>query len=102
MSKYLVCGLDGDPSVPILTVAHYTVDMGPFVLSAVGAGNPYFVFATFPMDLLLADELGANFNTAPLASTDYQTNRTNANAMYATPPIVGPVNDGINVVWKVA
>jgi len=102
MSKYLVCGLDGDPSMPMLTVAFYTVDMGPFILTAVGEGNPYFVFSSLPMELLMAEELGANFNTAQIASSNYQTNRINANAMYANPPTVGADNDGINVVWKVA
>lgn len=102
VSKYLVYGLDGDPELPCLAVAHNTVDMGPFVFSVVGEGNPYFAFDTLPMVILTADELGANFNTAPLASSDYQTNRVNVAAQYASPPPVGETDDGTNVVWKVA
>jgi hypothetical protein len=102
MSKYIVYGLDGDPELPCINSAHNSADMGPLVLTVVGAGNPYFSFETMDMAVLTADEIGANFNTAPLASTDYQTNRNNVDAMWADPPPTGEEDDGINVVWKVA
>lgn len=102
MSKYVVYGLDGDPDIPCLASVHNSADMGPFILSVAGEGNPYFAFESLPSEILTADELGANFNTAPLASTDYQTNRNNVAAQYASPPPVGEADDGTNVVWKVA
>lgn len=102
VSKYIVYGLDGDPELPCLAVAHNTVDMGPFVLSVVGEDFPYFAYETLPMAILVADELGANFNSAPLASANYQTNRNNVAAMYADPPPAGEENDGTNVVWVAA
>ncbi len=102
MSKYVVYGLDGDPEFPCLASVHNSADMGPFILTLCGAGNPYFAFETLPNEILTADELGANFNTAPLASLDYQTNRNNVASMFASPPITGETDDGINVVWKVA
>jgi hypothetical protein len=102
MAKYIVYGLDGDPDIPCLASAHWSADMGMLVLSIVGAGNPYFSFDTLPIEILTADELGADFSTAPLASSDYQTNRDIIAAMWSDPPPTGPDNDGINVVWKVA
>lgn len=102
MSKYVVYGLDGDPEIPCLASVHNSADMGPFILTLVGAGNPYFPFEALPTEILTADELGANFNTAPLASSDYQTNRNNVAAQYANPPPTGEFNDSVNVVWKVA
>jgi hypothetical protein len=97
--KYIVFGLDGDPASPCYAAAHNTVDMGSWTVTTVGENNPYFAFETLPMPILMADVLGANFNTAPLASADYQTNRVNVAAMYANPPTTGEANDGINVVW---
>jgi len=102
MSKYVVYGLDGDPELPCLASVHNSADMGPHIFTLVGLGNPYFAFESLPADILTADEIGANFNTAPLASSDYQTNRVNVLAQYANPPITGPTDDGINVCWKVA
>lgn len=102
MSRYIVYGLDGDPEVPCLAVCQNHVDMGPYVLSVVGQGNPYFAFQTLPSPILLADEIGADFNTGALASSDYQTNRIAVEAMYADPPVTAEnPGDGV-VVWKVA
>jgi hypothetical protein len=102
VSKYIVYGLDGDPEVPCLSVAHNTADMGPLVLSVVGEGFPYFAFTELPSAILTADEIGANFNSAPLASSDYQTNRNNVSVMYSSPPPTGETNDETNVVWVVS
>jgi hypothetical protein len=55
-------------------------------VSLVGVGNPCFVFATLPTEVLLADPLAANFNTGLLVSSDYQTNRLAAAAMLESPP----------------
>jgi len=99
MSRFVVFGLDGDPQLPFYASVHFSADMGPQILTLVGAGFPYFYFETLPMEVLLAEPLGANFNTAPLASADYQTNRNNVAAMIANPPPTGIENDGINVVW---
>lgn len=102
MSRYIVYGLDGDPELPCLASMHSSADLGPAILTLVGADNPYFAFETLISAILTADELGANFNTAPLASSDYQTNRNNVAYMFANPPITGETDDGINVVWRVA
>lgn len=99
MSRYIVYGLDGDPGTPCLATCQNTVDMGPYVLNVAGEGYPYFAFQSLPSAILLADVIGANFNTAPLASSDYQTNRNTVAAMYASPPPTGETDDGTNVVW---
>ncbi len=102
MAKYIVYLLDGDPELPCINSAHSSAEMGPLVLTVVGEGNPYFAFETLPYAILTADAIGVNFNSAPLASADYQTNRNNVSSMFATPPVTGEDNDGNNVVWKVA
>lgn len=102
MSKYIVYGLDGDPTFPCLNVMPNNADMGPMVLNVVGAGYPYYAFQTLPTAILMADELGANFNGAPLANTDYQVNRNTVAAQFANPVPTGANNDGTNMVWVVA
>ncbi len=102
MAKYIVYGLDGDPELPMLNVCNNSTDMGPYVVSVVGVGNPYYAFESLPIAILAADEIGADFNEGMLASADYQTNRNNVAAMYASPPLVDE-NPGTGVmVWKVA
>lgn len=86
MSRYVVYGLDGDPELPCIAVCPNNTDMGPYIFSLVGAGYPYFAFQTLPTEILTADSIGANFNTAPLASSAYQTNRNNVQDMYDSPP----------------
>ncbi len=102
MAKYIVYLLDGDPELPCINSAHNTADMGPLVLTVVGQNNPYFAFEVLPHAILTADAIGVNFNSAPLASSDYQTNRNNVASMFSNPPVTGEENDGTNVVWKVA
>lgn len=97
--RYVVYPLDGDPGTPVYAACLNTTDMGPYLVSLVGAGNACFVFATLPNDLLTADALGANFNTGLVVSSDYQTNRVAAADMLESPPPVGTTNDGTNVVW---
>lgn len=102
MARYIVYGLDGDPEIPCINSVHYTADMGPLVLSVVGDGYPYFAFETLISAILTANEIGVNFNSAPLASSDYQTNRNNVAAMFNMPPVTGETNNGSNCVWKVS
>jgi hypothetical protein len=102
MAKYIVYGLDGDPEMPMLCIAANNTDMGPFVLTLVENGNPYYAFESLPMEILMADAIGCNFNGAPLASTDYQSNRINVAAQYASPVAAGATDDGTNKVWVVA
>lgn len=102
MAQYIVYCLDGDPELPALSVTPNATDMGPMVLSVVGAGNPFYAFQSLPMPILVADEIGVDFNGAPLASLDHQTNRVAVAGMYATPPATGEANDGTNKVWVVA
>jgi hypothetical protein len=101
MSKYIVYGLDGDPGTVVMGVCPNNTDMGPFLVSLVGADYPFFAFESLPSAILLADEIGADFNTAPLCSSDYQTNRNSVTALYASPPQVGEIEGGGNVVWVV-
>lgn len=102
MARYIVYGLDGDPELPCINSVHFSADMGPMVSSVVGDGNPYFAFETMPNAILTADEIGVNFNSAPLASSNYQTNRNAVIDMFASPPTTGATNDGTNVVWVVS
>lgn len=88
MSRYVVYPLDGDPETPVYATCLNSTDMGPYLVSLVGVGNPCFVFATLPTEVLLADPLAANFNTGLLVSADYQTNRLAAAAMLESPPEV--------------
>lgn len=99
MAKYIVYGLDGDPEIPCLNVAANSTDMGPYVLNVVGEGYPYWAFQTLPAAILLADQIGADFTGAPVASADQQTNRNNVAGMYASPPATGETNNGTNKVW---
>jgi hypothetical protein len=102
MAKYIIYGLDGDPEFPCLNSCLNSTDMGPYVLNVVGAGNPFYAFESLPPEVLTAEEFGADFNGAPLASTDWQTNRMTVAAQYASPVPAGETNNGINKVWKVA
>ena len=88
LARYVVYGLDGDSELPCLATCPNSTDMGPYIVSLVGVGNPYFAFETLPTEILAADSLGANFNTGALCSADYQTNRNNVAAQYASPPEV--------------
>jgi hypothetical protein len=88
MAYWTVYGLDGDPELPCYSNCPSTTDMGSFIVNLVGVGNPYFTFTSLPSEVLLADPLVANFNTAPLCSSDYQTNRNNVAVMIETPPEV--------------
>lgn len=100
--KYVIYGLDGDPELPMLAAAVNNADMGPLLISIVGSGNPFYAFESVPSAILLADELGANFNGAPLCSSDEQTNRLAVAAQYAAPVAIGAENNGTNKVWVVA
>lgn len=86
--RYVVYPLDGDPEAPVYAACLNSTDMGPYLVALVGAGNPCFVFASLPIEVLTADPLGANFNTGLLVSSDYQTNRNAAAAMLLDPPEV--------------
>jgi hypothetical protein len=88
MSRYVVYPLDGNPLEPALGTCLNHTDMGSYLVSLVGVGNPCFVFATLPVEVLTADPLAANFNTGLLVSSDYQTNRLAAAAMLESPPEV--------------
>lgn len=98
MSRYIVYGLDGDPGTPVVNICLNSTDMGPYVISVVGEGNPYWAFESLPSEILSADEIGADFNDAPLCSADQQTNRINVAALYADPPATGEGGK----VWAVA
>lgn len=102
--RRIVYGLDGDPTTPVIGNVPNHVDLGPVLYTLVGDGNPCFVWAdpNLPYDVMVADEIGANFNTGMIVSSDYQTNRLAAAAMMASPPPAGVDDDGTNVVWKVA
>jgi hypothetical protein len=102
MAKYIIYGLDGDPGFPCLNSCLNSTDMGPYVLNVVGAGNPFYAFESLPAEVLTADEFGADFNGAPLASTDWQTNRNLVAAQFANPVKAGAENNGENKVWKVS
>lgn len=101
MSRYVVYGLDGDPEIPCIGVCQNSVDMGPYLVNLVGAGNPFYAFEALPTVVLAANSIGANFNSAPLCSSDYQTNRNAVISQYADPAPAGETDDGINLVWKV-
>jgi hypothetical protein len=88
MSRYVVYPLDGDPETPVYATCLNTTDMGPYLVNEVGVGNPCFVFAELPIEVLTADPLAANFNTGLLVSADYQTNRLAVVAMLESPPEV--------------
>ncbi len=100
--KYVVYGLDGDPEVPMLAVCANSADMGPLLVSIVGDGNPFYAFESIPVEIAMADELGADFNGAPLCSSNHQTNRNRVADQFANPVPIGENNDGINKVWVVA
>lgn len=102
MSRFVVYGLDGDPGVVVYGNCQNTVDMGPYLVTLVGEGNPCYVTTSLPSVIATADEIGANFNDAPLVSADYQTNRLMAAAQIADPVAMGATDDGTNKVWKVA
>lgn len=102
MSKLVVYGLDGDPELPCIGSCPNNTDMGPYIVNLVGAGNPFYAFESLPVAILGADTIGANFNSAPLASADYQTNRNTVAAQYLAPVPTGETNDSVNMVWKVA
>jgi len=102
MSRYLVVPLDGDPDMPVLFVCPNNTDMGPYVLSCAGEGNPVMAFESLPSAILLADEIGADFNFGFLASTDYQSNRNAVTAMYGSPPLAQADPDTGVAVWKIA
>ena len=108
MAKYIVCPLDGDTETPVLFTMPNNVDMGPAIVTTVGAGNPYWAFGPgqLPTAILVADVLGADFSEAPLANADYQTNRNNYAGLVASPPTVDsrtPAERGsdppVGVVW---
>jgi len=102
MSRYVVYGLDGDPGLPVIAVCPNNTDMGPYIVSVVGVDFPFYAFESLPAPILLANEVGADFNDAPLCSADYQTNRNAVTAMYGDPPVAAE-NPGTGVVvWKVA
>jgi hypothetical protein len=86
MSRYVVYPLDGNSAEPVYGTCLNNTDMGSYLVTLVGVGNPCFVFATLPSEVLLADPLAANFNTGLLVSSDYQTNRLAAAAMLDSPP----------------
>jgi len=86
MTRYVVYPLDGDPELPVYATCQNSVDMGGYLVTTVGVGNPCFVFSELPIEVLTADPLEANFNTGYLVSADYQTNRNAAAAMLASPP----------------
>lgn len=88
MAIWTVYPLDGDPELPVYANCLSSTDMGPYLVNLVGVGNPCFVFETLPSEVLLADPLAANFNTGLIVSSDYQTNRLAAAAMFASPPEV--------------
>lgn len=100
--KYVVYGLDGDPELPMLASCANNADMGPLLINIVGSGNPFYAFESIPVEIAMADELGANFNGAPLCSSDEQTNRLAVAAQYAAPVAIGAENNGTNKVWVVA
>lgn len=112
MNSFIVYPLDGDTSVPVLCSVAEGTDMGTFVTSLVGAGNPYYAFETLPSSITTADELGADFTGAPIAATPpggdwadaafLQANRNNVLAQYANPVSVGSTNNGTNKVWRVS
>lgn len=87
--RYIVYGLDGDPGTPVYNACLNTTDMGPYIISLVGVGNPYWAFQSLPNDILSADTLGADFSGAPVGSDDEQTNRNNVAGLYASPPATG-------------
>lgn len=86
MAYWTVYPLDGDPELPCIANCPSTTDMGSFLVNLVGVGNPCFVFTTLPTEVLLADPIGANFNTGLIVSSDFQTNRLAVVAMLADPP----------------
>lgn len=108
MAQYIVCPLDGDTETPVLFTMPNGVDMGPAIVTTVGEGYPYWAFGAgqLPTAILVADVIGADFSTAPLASADYQTNRVNYAALVLSPPTVDsrtPTERGsdppVGVVW---
>lgn len=104
--RYVVYPLDGDPETPVYAASLNSTDMGPYLVSLCGAGNPCFVFAALPTEVLTADGLGANFNTGLIVSSDYQTNRLAAAAMLESPPEVATTEQdpetSTAVVWPSA
>lgn len=99
MAKYIVYGLDGDPELPCINVSLNYTDQGSHIVSVVEVGNPFYIFESLPVEILTAEAIGVDFNGAPLASADYQTNRLTVQAQYANPVPVGVENDGVNKVW---
>lgn len=102
MARYVIYGLDGDPELPCIGVCQNQTDMGPYLVNLVGADNPCYVFKDLPMEILTADEIGANFNNGMMVSSDFQTNRNRVADQYDNPAPVGPTNDGTNVAWRVS
>jgi len=102
MSKYLVCPLDGDPDTPYLTVTPNSTNLGQLCITVAGIGNPFYAFSSLPSVLLLADEIGANFDEAIICSDNVGDNSSAITAMLNDPPATGETNDGTNKVWKVA
>ncbi len=104
--RYVVYPLDGDPELPVYAACLNNTDMGPYLTNIVPPGNPCFVFATLPSEILTADGLGANFNTGLIVSSDYQTNRLAAAAMLESPPEVATTPQDPEtttaVVWPAA
>jgi len=98
--KRILYGLDADPGTPVIAAVPNSTDLGPQIASLVGDGNPYWIWSDpdLPTEIMTADEIGADFNEAPLASDDWQTNRIRANAVLADPPATGEGGK----VWAVA
>jgi hypothetical protein len=78
----LVCEImvNGEAQTKVLTTAT-GIDVGAFVIQKPGIGKPYYVFNTLPGAVLAADYEGA-----PIVSSDKAENNRNIQAMLNNPP----------------
>lgn len=63
-------------------------DQGAIIKQMVGVGNPYWIFSSIPPGKVI----GADFTTAPIASSDVATNNQNAAPLLASPPATDPAS----------
>lgn len=103
MAKYIVYDIDDDGTpITCLNSAINTVNMGQYVISVVGVGNPYWTFETLPSAILLADQIGADYTGASICSSNTAENWDNVRDQWASPAPTGSANNGTNKVWVVA
>jgi len=99
--KWVVAPLDSDVNTPYLVACASNADLGTMLLTIGNEGEPFWAFTSLPTSILLANDIGAKWDGAPLISSDAQTNRNNVAGLFASPPPTGDTNDGTNVVWPV-